>query len=85
MFVLDPEEKYLSLADHSHGNIIDASDGLNPDGKRTMINPLQLTDFPEELDDLSDAEIHSTKSDPDFKGSVSNKISILKGWFKLYS
>lgn len=84
MFILDPEEEYLSLADYFHGNIIDASGGLNPDGKRSIINPLQLTDFPEELDDLSDAEIYSMKSDPDFKGSVSNKISILKGWFKLY-
>ncbi|MDO5331914.1 MAG: DUF87 domain-containing protein, partial [Bacillota bacterium] len=34
LFVLDPEEEYLSLAENFHGNIIDASGGLNPDGTR---------------------------------------------------
>ncbi|MDO4500676.1 MAG: DUF87 domain-containing protein [Erysipelotrichaceae bacterium] len=84
LFVLDPEEEYLALAEYFKGNIIDASGGLNPDGKRSIINPLQLTDFPEELDDLSEEEIKTMKNDSDFKGSVSNRISILKGWFKLY-
>ena len=84
MIVLDPEEEYVSLARYFEGNVIDASGGLNEEGVRSIINPLQLTDFPEELDDLSDEQIKAKRKDPDFKGSISNKISILKGWFKLY-
>ena len=48
MYVLDPEEEYLVLAEHYKGNIIDASGGMDASGNRSIINPLQLTDYPEE-------------------------------------
>ena len=85
MYVLDPEEEYLVLAEHFKGNIIDASGGVDSSGNRSIINPLQLTDYPEELDDLSAEEIRELmKNSKEFKGSVSSKISWLKGWFKTY-
>ena len=85
MYVLDPEEEYLVLAEHFKGNIIDASGGVDAKGDRSIINPLQLTDYPEELDDLSADEIREMmKNSKEFKGSVSSKISWLKGWFRTY-
>ena len=45
----------------------------------SIINPLQLTDYPEELDDLTPEEIRKLmENSKDFKGSVSSKISWLK-------
>ena len=85
MYVLDPEEEYLVLAEYFKGNIIDASGGVDANGNRSIINPLQLTDYPEELDDLTAEEIKDLmQKSREFKGSVSSKISWLKGWFKTY-
>lgn len=84
MFVLDPEEEYLALAQNYGGNIVAASGGLNPDGTTAIINPLQLTDFPKEWDDLSDAQIAQLQQTQNFQGSISLKITALKDWFKIY-
>lgn len=84
MFVLDPEEEYLVLAQNYGGNVVAASGGLNPDGTTAIINPLQLTDFPKEWDDLSESQIAQLKQTQNFQGSVSLKVSTLKKWFKIY-
>ena len=84
VYVLDPEEEYLSIAGNFNGDIIEASGSLNPDKSKTMINPLQLTDFPEEWDDMTEQEILALQKKIDFQGTVSKKITWLKGWFQTY-
>lgn len=84
VYILDPEEEYPSLAANFNGDIIEATGSLNPDKSKTMINPLQLTDFPEEWDDMSDYEIQTLQKEIDFQGTVSKKITWLKGWFQTY-
>ena len=84
IFCLDPEVEYLAIAEAVHGNVIDAAGGLNPDGKKCMINPLQLTDFPDAWDDMTDEQIKANAADMNYQGSISKKIQALKGWFKIY-
>ena len=84
VFVLDPEEEYLSLAENYGGNIVMASGGLNPNGTTAIINPLQLTNFPKEWDDLSESQIRELEASQNFQGSISLKITALKDWFKVY-
>lgn len=77
--LLDAENEYVGIAEELRANILDAYGG---DSSR--INPLQLRDIPEILDDLDDDEIDALKNDPQFTGSLSLHVSSLKGWFKIY-
>lgn len=83
-FVLDPESEYLSISDELNGNVVDGAGELNKEMNTTRINPLQLNAFPEALDDCTDEQIAELAKRHDFKGSISEKISQLKGWFKVY-
>ena len=87
LLILDAEREYLSFADAFGGNIIDPSGGVNADGSRSIINPLQLTDFPKEWDDPRikwEDIIKSYKTDPAFQGSITVNIKRLRKWFSIY-
>lgn len=86
LLILDPEREYLSLADYFDGNIIDPSGGTNKDGTQSIINPLQLTDFPDIFDEkgMTKEKLIAASKSPTFRGTVTMKIGQLNEWFKTY-
>jgi len=77
--LFDAENEYVGIAKELKGNILDAYGGDS-----TRINPLQLRDIPEMLDDLDVDDLTRFKNDPNFTGTLSLHIGSLKAWFKIY-
>lgn len=89
--ILDAEREYLGMAGLFGGNIIETS-GMetksNKGGETTIVNPLQIRDFPEAWDEYDSKESLQTylnnRPDGQYQGPLSIHISFLKTWFPLY-
>ena len=77
--LFDAENEYVGIAKQLHANILDAYGG---DGSK--INPLQLRDIPEILDDMDDDSMDKLAREKNFTGTLSLHVSTLKSWFKIY-
>ena len=77
--LFDAENEYVGIAKELKANILDAYGG---DSSR--INPLQLRDIPEMLDDMDDDDLVKLRAQSNYTGTVSLHISSLKAWFKIY-
>ena len=91
LIILDAEREYVGLGMQFGADIIEAS-GTETKAtmgtEATVINPLQIRDFPESWDNFETQDALNNylmnHSETDYQGPLSIHISFLKTWFPLY-
>lgn len=91
LIILDAEREYVGLGELYGADIIEASGTETKATKgmeTTIINPLQIRDFPEAWDEYETREALNNylknRNSTDHQGPLSIHISFLKTWFPLY-
>ena len=91
LIILDAEREYIGIGAKYGANIIEASGSetkATSGNEATIINPLQIRDFPEAWDDYDTEdklkEFLRNRKGTSHQGPLSAHITFLKTWFPLY-